>query len=199
MKVCLYWHWIYSTFNDYLFEGLNSVQSYSLDGINSDDFDVDYSSIEIPYLIVRSSLDRSSYFLTLIASDNGRQPTPRTGSIQLNIRIINNNSIPMFFQTVYSIDVREDISIGTTLLKIQAISENNERIFYELLTESPFIIDRLTGNIQLKDFLDYERDKSYRLTVKAYENLIPTYAIIFIHVIDINDNPVLIHIKIEGK
>jgi hypothetical protein len=56
----------------------------------------------------------------------------------------------------------------------------------------------LTGNIQLKQTLDYEREKSYRLTVKAYENLIPTYAIIFIHIIDVNDNPVLIHIKPEG-
>ena len=182
-------------------EGINSIQSYSLNGIDSDDFDVDYSTIDIPYLIVRSSLDHqriSSYSLTLIASDNGQQPKPRSGSIQLDIQIIN-QSIPIFQQSVYSIDVREDISIGTNLLKIQAVSDNNEKIYYEFLTESPFIIDRLTGNIQLKKLLDYEREKSYRLTVKAYENSIPTYAIIFIHVIDTNDNPVVIHIKTQGK
>ncbi|CAF3417290.1 unnamed protein product [Rotaria sp. Silwood1] len=182
-------------------EGSNSVQSYSLDGTNFDDFYIDYTSIEIPYLVVRSLLDRqriSTYFLSLTASDNGQQPKPRTGSIQLDIRIIN-ESIPIFVQSVYSIDVREDTAIGTTLLKIEAISDNNEKICYELLTESPFIIDRLTGNIQLKKLLDYERDKSYRLTVKASENLIPVYAIIFIRVIDINDNPVLIYMKVEGN
>jgi len=181
--------------------GLNSIQSYSLNGINSDDFDVDYSSIDIPYLIVRSSLDRqriSSYSLTLIASDNSQESKSRSGSIQLDIRIIN-ETIPLFVQSVYHIDVREDTQIGTNLLKIEAISDNNKKIFYELLTESPFIIDRLTGIIQLKKLLDYERDKSYRLTIKAYENSIPSYAIIFIHIIDINDNPVLIHIKIEGR
>ncbi len=181
--------------------GLNSIQSYSLNGINSDDFDVDYSSIDIPYLIVRSSLDRqriSSYSLTLIASDNSQESKSRSGSIQLDIRIIN-ETIPLFVQSVYHIDVREDTQIGTNLLKIEAISDNNRKIFYELLTESPFIIDRLTGIIQLKKLLDYERDKSYRLTIKAYENSIPSYAIIFIHIIDINDNPVLIHIKIEGR
>jgi hypothetical protein len=184
--------------------GLNSIQSYSLDGINSDDFDVDYSFINIPYLIVRSSLDRqriSSYFLTLIASDNNPKSSSRSGSIQLDIRIIN-ESIPIFIQSVYHIDIREDTSIGTSLLKIEAISDNNNnnRIFYELLTESsPFLIDRLTGNIRLKNFLDYEKDKFYRLTIKAYENSIPSYAIIFIRIIDINDNPVLINIKIEGN
>ncbi|CAF3950187.1 unnamed protein product [Rotaria sordida] len=183
-------------------EGLNSIQSYSLDGTNSDDFYIDYTSIDIPYLVVRSLLDRqriSSYFLTLTASDNGQQPKPRTGSIQLDIRIIN-DSIPIFLQSVYSIDVREDTLIGTTLLKIEAINDdNNKKKFYELLTESPFIIDRLTGYIQLKKLLDYEREKSYRLTVKAYENFIPVYAIIFIRIIDINDNPVLIHMKVEGS
>ncbi|CAF4084116.1 unnamed protein product, partial [Rotaria sp. Silwood2] len=180
-------------------EGSNSVQSYTLDGANSDDFYVDYTSIDIPYLVVRSLLDRqhiSSYLLTLTASDDGQQPKPRTGSIQLDIRIIN-DSIPIFLQSVYSIDVREDTSIGTSLIKIEAISDNNAKIFYELLTESPFIIDRLTGSIQLKKLLDYEREKSYRLTVKAYNKFIPIYAIIFIRIIDINDNPVLIHMKIE--
>lgn len=181
--------------------GLNSIQSYSLDGINSDDFDVDYSSIDIPYLIVRSSLDRqrlSSYSLTLIASDNNQQSKSRSGSIQLDIKIIN-QSIPIFSQSVYHTDIREDTPIGTSLLKIEAFSDNNKRIFYEILNESPFMIDRLTGNIQLKKLLDYETEKSYRLTIKANENSIPSYAILFIRVIDINDNPVLIHIKPESN
>ncbi|CAF2049258.1 unnamed protein product [Rotaria magnacalcarata] len=180
-------------------EGPNSIQSYSLDGTNSNDFYVDYTSIDMPYLTVRSSLDHhniSSYLLTLIASDNSQQSKPRSSSMQLDIRITN-ESIPIFIQSVYRIDVREDISIGTTLLRIEAISDNSQQIFYELLTESPFIIDRLTGKIQLKKLLDYEREKSYRLTIKAYENLIPVYAVVFIRVIDINDNSVLIHMKVE--
>jgi len=184
----------------FLYLGLNSVQSYRLDGINSDDFDIDFSSYDIPYLIVRSSLDRqrkSSYSLTLIASDHGEQP--RSDSIQLNINILNiNDSIPTFLQSVYSIDIREDTLIGTIVLKIEAINDNNEKIFYELLTESPFLIDRLTGRIQLSKTLDYEREKSYRLTVKAYDNSIPTYASIFIRIIDINDNPASMRIKVEG-
>ncbi|CAF1014689.1 unnamed protein product [Rotaria sordida] len=180
-------------------EGLNSVQSYRLDGPNCDDFDVDFFSYDIPYLIVRSSLDRqrlSSYSLILTASDNGKQP--RSNSIQLDIHILNiNDSIPTFIQSIYNIDIREDTVIGTTILKIEAINDNNEKNFYELLTESPFIIDHLTGQIQLSKTLDYEREKSYRLIVKAYENFIPTYASIFIRIIDINDNPVFIQIKVE--
>lgn len=187
----------------FIYSGLNSIQSYNLDGINSDDFDVDYSFIDIPYLIVRSSLDyqhRSSYSLKLIASDNNQPSKSRSGSIELDIRIIN-QSIPIFSQSVYHIDIREDTRIGTDLLKVQAfIDDNNQDIFYEILNEySPCIINRLTGNIQLKRSLDYEKEKSYRLTIKAFTNSIPSYAVIFIRVIDVNDNPVLIHIKPEGK
>lgn len=176
---------------------MNSVQSYSLTGIHSNDFDLDYSSIDIPYLIVRSALDHqriSSYSLTLIASDNNQ----RSGSMQIDIRIIN-ASMPIFLQSVYHVDIREDTPIGTSVLKIEATSDENEQIFYELVGQSPFLIDRLTGKIQLKKFLDYEREQFYRLTIKAYENSLPSYAIIFIHVIDVNDNPVLIHIQTEGK
>jgi hypothetical protein len=183
--------------------GLNSVQSYRIEGDNADDFDVDFSSINIPYLIVRSPLDRqriASYALTLIASDHGRQPQPRSGSIQLDIRITN-DSMPSFQQSVYRIDVREDAPIGTTLFKVEASSETEGKIFYEIVNESsPFMIDRLTGQIQVKQLLDYEREKSYRLTIKAFEkNSIPTYAIVFIRVIDINDNAVAIHIRVQGK
>ena len=181
--------------------GSNSVQSYRLHGLNSDDFDIDFSSFDIPYLIVRSSLDRqrqSFYSLTLIASDHGDQS--RSDSIQLDIRIVDSNDpIPTFLQTVYNVDIREDTVIGTTILNIEAISDKNEKIFYELLTESPFIIDRLTGQIQLSKALDYEREKSYRLTIKAYEQSIPTYANIFIRIIDVNDNPVSIRILVEGQ
>lgn len=107
--------------------------------------------------------------------------------------------MPIFLQSVYRIDVREDTLIGTNLFRIEAMSDDNRQIYYEFLEESPFIIDRLTGNIQLRKLLDYEREKSYRLTVKAHDNSIPSYAIIFIHVIDINDNPVRIHIHTQGK
>ena len=57
----------------------------------------------------------------------------------------------------------------------------------------------MTGQIQLRQTLDYERDQSYRLTVKAYTNIIPTYASISIRITDINDNPVSMKIKVEGK
>lgn len=185
----------------YFYLGLNSVQSYRLDGNHADEFDIDFSSFDIPYLIVRSSLDhqrQSSYSLTLIALDHG-QPR-RSNSIQLNIQICNSSiSIPTFPQSVYSIDLREDTLIGTTVLKIEAMNDNQDKIFYEFLTDSPFIIDRLTGQIQLSQKLDYEREQTYRLTVKAFENTIPTYASIFIRILDINDNPVVMTIKTEGK
>lgn len=181
--------------------GSNSVQSYRLHGTHADDFDVDFSSFDVPYLIVRSSLDRqrqSSYSLTLVALDHG--DASRSDSIQLDVHVLSmNQSVPTFVQSVYNIDIREDTVIGTTVLNIEATSDSAEKVFYELLTDSPFIIDRLTGQIQLSKTLDYEREKSYRLTVRAFERSVPAYASIFIRVLDTNDNSVSMRIKVEGQ
>jgi hypothetical protein len=161
---------------------------------------VDFSSIDIPYLVVRSPLDRqrvSSYSLILFASDGRQQSRQRSCSIQLRIQLTN-DTVPTFQQSVYTTDIREDASIGTSIIHVEATSETNGQIFYELMTDSPFIIDRLTGQIQLKQLLDYERQQSYRLTVKAYESSIPIYAIVVVRIIDINDNSVSIRIRVQG-
>ena len=154
--------------------------------------------MNIPYLIVKTSLDRqrlSTYSLKLIASDRAIQ---HSTFLDLQIRITN-ESIPIFQQSVYSVDIREDLPIGNTILRVEATSELGQIIFYELITDSPFIIDRLTGQISLKKLLDYEREKSFRLTIKAHENSVPTYAIVLIRVIDVNDNPVSINIRPQGE
>lgn len=183
--------------------GPNTIQSYTITGTYADDFDVDFSNVDTPYLIVRSSLDRQrlpSYTFTYIASDHGQQPKPLSASIQLNIQIVSvNESVPTFVQSLYSIDVREDASIGTALLTIAALNENDRRISYEFLHESPFAIDQWTGEIRVNQTLDYEKETFYRLTVKALIETIPAYAIVSIRIIDINDNPVSIRIETEGK
>ena len=48
----------------------------------------------------------------------------------LSIHILDINAlIPTFPQSIYNIDIREDAVIGTGLLKIEAINDNNEKIF----------------------------------------------------------------------
>jgi hypothetical protein len=172
--------------------GINGVQSYTLEGEHSDDFDLEISCLTNPFLIVRSSLDRepmSSYSLVLTAVDHGDRPRHRSNAIRLDIRLIN-QSMPIFQQTLYSVDLREDTPIGSTVLKVQADSDSDGVVVYDLLDESPFIIDRLTGTIQLRKLLDYEREQSYRLIIEASENHIASY---------VNDNPVSINIRVQGK
>ncbi|CAF1341418.1 unnamed protein product [Didymodactylos carnosus] len=190
-------------------EGVNSVQSYSLDGFNSSDFELDYSSLDMPYLVVKRRLDRetiSSYNLTLIASDNGKPLL--SGSTQLNIQISDvNDNVPQFKQSVYNIDVKENIPVGSILLRVEATDADigeNGLIRYELLNgnQLPFIIDSSTGEIRIFSSLDYETVKSYRLTVKAQDggqDSMPTYATVVIQVLDCNDNPPEIQIKVEGN
>ncbi|CAF4271827.1 unnamed protein product, partial [Didymodactylos carnosus] len=184
---------------------VNSVQSYSLDGFNSSDFELDYSSLDMPYLVVKRRLDRetiSSYNLTLIASDNGKPLL--SGSTQLNIQISDvNDNVPQFKQSVYNIDVKENIPVGSILLRVEATDADigeNGLIRYELLNgnQLPFIIDSSTGEIRIFSSLDYETVKSYRLTVKAQDggqDSMPTYATVVIQVLDCNE----IQIKVEGN
>lgn len=182
--------------------GSNSIQSYTLTGTNSDDFDIDFTTMTTPFLIVRSSLDRqriSSYALTLIAADHG-EPSSLSNSLQLTIEILpNTKSIPTFVQSIYTIDLREDTPIENALLTVTAIADDASAVTYELLTESPFVIEKDTGLLKLNETLDYEREDFYRLTVKATANSIPTYAVVFVRVIDVNDNRVTIRMYPEGK
>ncbi|CAF1289699.1 unnamed protein product, partial [Didymodactylos carnosus] len=190
-------------------EGVNSVQSYDLNGFDSSDFELDYSSLDALYLVVKRPLDRekiSSYNLKLTASDYGKPS--RSGFTQLNIHILDvNDNVAQFKQPVYNVDVKEDLPIHSILLKVEAtdldIGENG-LVHYQLLNSEqlPFTINSSTGEISLRSPLDYETVRLYRLTVKAQDSgqdSMPTYATVLVNVLDCNDNPPQITIKVEGN
>lgn len=107
-----------------------------------------------------------------------------------------NDNAPLFFQSSYFLKVREDIPIGTHLMRISAFDQDENEsgeIRYSIFdTENnTFIIDELTGNIRLHKSLDYEKIQLYNLTIMASDEGKPslsTSTYLIIEIEDVNEN-----------
>lgn len=82
-----------------------------------------------------------------------------------------NDNAPVFDQTIYRKSFPENQPIDSILLQIQATDRDegeNSRISYSLDDpSSTFTIDPQTGEIFLKKSLDYEKIRSYAITIKG--------------------------------
>ena len=108
-----------------------------------------------------------------------------------------NDFAPQFSMEQYSINVLENITIGTTVVNINATDADvgtAGEISYSISAgneQNRFSIDGLTGELLLVSGLDYEATPMYNLTVTATDNgTLPrsSDALVAIQVIDVNDN-----------
>lgn len=148
------------------------------------------------------SLDReqtSEHRLKVIAYDGG-QPV-RSGSIDVTIIVLDaNDNQPQFEHKNYETTVQENLSIGTTILKVTAHDPDsgmNGQVSYALSPSSQsaygdvFAVNDLTGDVFVKGQVDYERTPVYRLLISAIDggtDPMPSEATIVIKVNDTNDN-----------
>ena len=113
---------------------------------------------------------------------------------------------PVFQNTPYSIFVREDLQIGSTVFTVRATDAdrgaNHNIVFYQIAgggSGDTFLISSASGDILLAKSLDHESISSYQLTVTAVDKerldsgavdltLFTDEEIIPIQVIDINDH-----------
>ena len=81
---------------------------------------------------------------------------------------------PYFDQDPITIDVLESATLGETLHQITPMSSGGGNgLVYAMLDQVPnetFLIEPKSGRITLAKQLDYERDKSYILTVRVTES-----------------------------
>ena len=153
-------------------------------------------------LVLKGRLDREvqdSYQVRITATDGG--VPARTGSLVVNIvvRDINDN-IPVFDNTTYMVKVRENLSIGSVLLRVHASDPDaglNGKVLYGFSERtystfgSLYGINNFTGEIYLKSELDYEIADVYHLTVIARDqspDAMSMDADVQIYVTDVNDH-----------
>ncbi|XP_004477933.2 protocadherin alpha-1 [Dasypus novemcinctus] len=153
-------------------------------------------------LELRKSLDReekSELHLLLTAIDGGKPELK--GSVQLLITVLDaNDNAPLFDQAVYRVHLLETTANGTLVTTLNASDADegvNGEITYSfgsgvsLNTQEKFKIDSNSGEIRLIGRLDYEKTKSYEISVKAVDKGSPSmsnHCKVLVKVLDVNDN-----------
>ncbi|XP_070595066.1 cadherin-related family member 2 isoform X2 [Erythrolamprus reginae] len=88
-------------------------------------------------------------------------------------------------------ELPEDTPIGTWVFQLVAIDADNDTIYYSIEGENAyyFSVESTTGNVTLKQPVDYERTKVILLNVKATDKItVPIFTKISIIIKDRNDN-----------
>ncbi|XP_040297363.1 protocadherin gamma-B5-like [Bufo bufo] len=181
--------------------GSNSIQSYSLSpnpyftlGEKTDS-----EGTKHPELILEQPLDRENqprYILALTAYDGGNPLRTGTTLIQIDIQDVNDN-YPVFSQDTYRVTLKEDTSVGSVVLKLNA-SDRDEGSYgqvtysfsyFDESAQNVFSMDSQTGVIKTMEELDYETMQSYKMSVEAKDGggLVAKCALIM-QIEDVNDN-----------
>ncbi|XP_040597844.1 protocadherin gamma-B7 isoform X23 [Mesocricetus auratus] len=181
--------------------GVNSLSNYQLSPneyfslLVKDNPDGD----KYPELELQKTLDReteSTHHLVLTAADGG--DPPRSGTTQLRIRVVDaNDSPPVFSQDVYRVRLREDVSPGTSVLRLRATDQDegiNAEFTFSFLgvankAQHVFSLDSITGDIVTHQPLDFEETEKYTIDVEVKDRgSLSSQCKVIIEVLDENDN-----------
>ncbi|XP_049898482.1 protocadherin Fat 2 [Epinephelus moara] len=152
-------------------------------------------------LTVTNPLDYESqtmHVLTVRATDSVTGAFSEA-SIEIEVEDVNDNA-PVFSKRTYTVDVVEELPIGTSVIQLSASDRdsgrNKDLTFQIVKTEKNetdvFDIDPHSGLIVTKQVLDHENTKHFDLRIRATDNgTVPlsSEAHVFINVTDVNDNP----------
>ncbi|XP_063784878.1 protocadherin alpha-13-like isoform X13 [Pseudophryne corroboree] len=185
--------------------GTNSVTNYEISA--SDYFALDFqkymNQIRSLELVLKKSLDRerqSVHNLTLTAYDGGKPRLSGTTQIVIIVEDANDNA-PTFSQPFYQCSVTENAVKGTLVIKLNATDLDegkNGEILYEFSKmvkgdiRNIFSLDKHTGDIRVKDEIDFETSNMYEIQVDAFDNgelQMVGHCKVVVTVVDVNDNP----------
>uniref|UniRef100_A0A0N5BTM2 Cadherin domain-containing protein n=1 Tax=Strongyloides papillosus TaxID=174720 RepID=A0A0N5BTM2_STREA len=178
--------------------------------VNTDEYSSFVVSFETGSIGTKKSLDKEvndKIMLKIGAVDTSNPKIYSYTDVEVDVVNVNDCQ-PKFEKNIYRVEVDENLSIGSVLVKVNAfdIDSNSSMITYSLLEEDSIIgIEKETGKVMLLKNLDYETNNYYEFIVKASdEDGFWSEGIIIITVNDINDNEVKIlneerNIVINGR
>ncbi|XP_026582103.1 protocadherin beta-14-like, partial [Pseudonaja textilis] len=182
--------------------GDNSIQNYILS--SNEHFHLEVQKNEEGkdniYLVLKKSLDREKMphlGLILMAIDGG--VPKKTGTVQININVLDNNdNFPFFSKSEYKARIKENLPKGTFVMKVEATDidmGSNAQILYSFhqvpeRINNLFYLNEITGEITVWGQIDYEKEKSYNMNIRATDGGgLPGQCKILIEIEDENDNP----------
>ncbi|XP_029918437.1 protocadherin alpha-3-like [Myripristis murdjan] len=184
--------------------GQNSIQQYKLS--HNEHFKVEVKDRgedrKVPFLVLQKQLDRETaavHRFLLTAIDGGKPVKSGTIEILVDVLDVNDNS-PVFTKELFSVTLRENVPVGTTVIQVNATDLDqgaNGQILYSFGNEvdqkimNLFSVDPDTGEIQVTGLVDFEESKSYEIDIQASDKgSVPLTAdkSVLITVVDVNDN-----------
>ncbi|XP_036916478.1 protocadherin-8 isoform X2 [Sturnira hondurensis] len=154
-------------------------------------------------LVLVQELDRESqatYSLELVAQDGGRPPRSSTAALSVRVLDANDHS-PAFPQgAVAEVELAEDAPVGSLLLDLDAADPDegpNGDVVFSFGARTPpearrlFRLDPRSGRLTLAGPVDYERQDTYELDVRAQDRGPGPRAAtckVIVRIRDVNDN-----------
>ncbi|XP_015339521.1 protocadherin-8 isoform X1 [Marmota marmota marmota] len=154
-------------------------------------------------LVLLHELDRESqaaYSLELVAQDGGRPPRSATAALSVRVLDANDHS-PAFPQgAVAEVELAEDAPVGSLLLDLDAADPDegpNGDVVFSFGARTPpearrlFRLDPRSGRLTLAGPVDYERQDTYELDVRAQDRGPGPRAAtckVIVRIRDVNDN-----------
>ncbi|KAJ1128079.1 hypothetical protein NDU88_006463 [Pleurodeles waltl] len=180
--------------------GNNSLQHYQLSANKHFTLDVNIRADGTKHaeLVLENSLDREEqdvHHLILTAIDGGNPA--RSGTAQIKVIVLDaNDNAPVFDKSVYKVSVLENIPKGTTVTAVRAVDidqELNSEVTYSFTNGLDtdlriFTLNSKTGEIVLREKLDFEVKQFYELEVRGNDGSFSSKCKVMIEIINVNDN-----------
>ncbi|XP_032042137.1 protocadherin-23 [Aythya fuligula] len=176
---------------------------------SSEGFSIDHKNGSVFTTKPMSQLKNNNVIHLLIAAMDGGNPAlSAVTSVEVHIEDVNNHA-PQFTRALYNLSVRENTSVGESVLTFSAVdfdwTHENTYMEYSIIdgnAENLFTVEtsvmesetsyKLVGNLVLSNSLDRETAASHRLVLLASDHGMPSLnatATVLITVLDVNDNP----------
>ena len=152
-------------------------------------------------IYVKEILDRESqnrFVLTVLAKNAGSIRGNDTDEAQVIIQVQDGNDPPVFRKDKYTVDVKENAELGSTVATVSAVDRDvrpiNSQFSYIILNgndDESFEIDPNLGSIRTIKYLDREKTGHYDLIVAAVDSGSPPQTgttQVLINLTDVNDN-----------
>ncbi|XP_068435723.1 protocadherin-17 isoform X1 [Clinocottus analis] len=186
--------------------GENGLKTYQITRDDYNLFSLEVKSrgdgTKFPELVIQRPLDREErnhHTLILSATDGGEYP--RSGTMQINVKVIDSNdNSPVFDLPSYVVEIPENSPPGKVLIDLNATDPdegNNGQVVYSFSGYAPerirelFSIDSRTGVIKIQGEIDYEESPVIEIDIQAKDlgpNPIPGHCKVTVKVLDRNDN-----------
>uniref|UniRef100_A0A7N8XZ06 Cadherin 17, LI cadherin (liver-intestine) n=1 Tax=Mastacembelus armatus TaxID=205130 RepID=A0A7N8XZ06_9TELE len=176
----------------------SSLIEFHISAGNYDDvFTVETNGDGVGHLVTAKPLDFESS-PTYILQIDARNPEPLKKGLKydskstafVSVSVTDVDEAPEFILDTLHVTVPENTSTGSVLLTVEAKDPEGKEISFKLDgdTQGWLEIDAATGQIKTKEKLDRETLEAFEVTVTAFEKEMFSERVLFVRLLDVNDN-----------